>query len=144
MQTVLDYRAEQLTRIQQKAAEEEHKRLQIVQRIQEYDALIEQSFLDQQTLLSGESLNLAQAQNFPQYVLRLKQYRFQEFRYLQEHEQQLLHIREALKQAHIRKKALEILKDKDYDKYRKHLEKAEEEFLAELALTRSQRPGPLS
>ena len=138
---MLDFRAEQLNRIQQKAVEEEHKRLVILKRIQEYDALLSQAFTDQQSLMTSQTLDLAQAQNFPHYVMRLKQQRFQEFQRLQAQEQQLNIIREALKQAHIQNKSLELLKEKDQVRYRKVLEKAEEEFLAELALMRSQRTG---
>lgn len=139
MQTVLDYRTEQLNHIQQKAAIEEQKRLSILRRIQEYDALIEQSFRDQQALFQQGTLDLTQAQSFPDYVLRLKQYRFQEFGALQAQERQLVAIRNDLKQAHIRKKSLEVLKDKDYTRYQKQVEKVEEEFLAEIALMRSQK-----
>lgn len=124
---------------QQKVAEEEHKRMQILRRIQEYDHLINEAFRDQQQKLAQEALDPVQMQNFPNYVWRLKQSRFQDFQALQIQERKLQLVREALKQALIKKKSLDILKDKDHAKYRQQLEKAEEEFLAEIALTRSIR-----
>lgn len=141
MQTVLDYRAEQLNRVQQKVAEEEHKRLLILQRIQEADQLIEQSFQEQSAALHSTSFNPIQFQNFPNYLFRLKQMRFQEFQNLQLQDRKLLIMRDELKQAHIKKKALDILKEKDQIRYRQNLEKAEEEMMAEIALNRTYRQG---
>jgi hypothetical protein len=129
--------------VQQKVAVEEQKRMQILQRIQEYDAVIAQSFQDQQHALEQGSLDLTQMQNFPNYIWRLKQNRFQEFQALQAQEHKLKAVREELKQALIKKKSLDILKDKEYGKYCKQLEKAEEEFLAEIAITRAIR-NPIS
>jgi flagellar export protein FliJ len=129
--------------VQQKVAAEEHKRMQILHRIQEYDALIDQSFRDQQNRLEQNiPLDPIQMQNFPNYIWKLKQSRFQEFQTLQMQERKLLTVREELKQALIKKKSLDILKDKDHAKYRKQLEKAEDEFLAEIALTRAVRSNP--
>lgn len=139
LQTVLDYRAEQLNRAQQRVAEEEKKRLDILQRIQEYDAAIEQALLEQQQAVSEARLDPVKIRNFPNYLWRLKQFRFQEHQLLLQQEQRLALAREELKQALIRKKSLDVLKDKDYARYRKKIEKAEEEFLAELALNRKIR-----
>lgn len=125
--------------VQQKVAVEEQKRLQILHRIQEYDVVIEQSFQDQQHTLDQGTLDLTQMQNFPNYIWRLKQNRFQEFQTLQNQEHKLQTMREELKQALIKKKSLDILKDKEYGKYCKQVEKVEEEFLAEIALTRAIR-----
>ena len=136
---MLDYRAEQLNRTQQRVAEEEHKRLVILQRIQEYDLLIEQAFKEQQDALAQTEINPAQLQGFPNYLWRLKQLRFQEYQALQAQEQKLLKVREALKQDLIKKKSLDLLKEKDYARYRQQLEKAEEEFMAEIALNRVYR-----
>jgi len=135
---VLDYRTEQLNKVQQKVAEEEQKRASIFNRIREFDTAIEQSLRDQQNLLQGE-LNPVQLQNFPNYLWRLKQDRFQAFQALQAQERKLMAVREELKQAMIKKKSLDILKDKDLTQYRKQIEKAEEEFLAEIAINRAVR-----
>lgn len=112
--------------------------MKLLNRIREYDAVIAQTLLDQQTQLQG-TLNPVQLQNFPNYMWRLKQERFQAFQNLQAQEKKLLTVREELKQAMIKKKSLDLLKDKDYTQYRKQIEKAEEEFLAEIAITRSIR-----
>ena len=119
-------------------AEEEQKRAKILNRIQEADVLIEQSLRDQQNQLHGE-INPVQLQNFPNYLWRLKQDRFQAFQDLQAQEKRLLMVRTELQQAMVKKKALELLKDKDFTQYRKQIEKVEEEFLAEIAITRAIR-----
>ncbi|HEY9686353.1 MAG TPA: flagellar export protein FliJ [Coleofasciculaceae cyanobacterium] len=137
----MDYRSEQLNQAQQKLAEEEQKRFRILQRIREYDTFIEQAFLDQQQALSEPVLDAGRLQGFPNFIWRLKQSRFQEHQALQVQEQKLLGVREELKQALIKKKSLDILKEKDQARYRKKIEKAEEEFLAELALNRLSRQG---
>lgn len=111
----------------------------ILNRIQEYDTAIEQAFQDQQQALSEPELNPTRLQGFPNYLFRLKQGRFQEFQALQQQEKVLLAVREELKQALIKKKSLDVLKEKDELRYRKQIEKAEEEFLAELALNRRTR-----
>lgn len=100
--------------------------------------MIEQSIRDQQGLHQG-ALNPVQLQHFPDYLWRLKQERFQTFQALQAQEKKMRVVREELKQAMIKKKSLDILKDKDLTQYRKQLEKAEEEFLAEIALNRAAR-----
>ncbi len=100
--------------------------------------LIEQTLRDQQSQLQGE-INPIQLQNFPNYLWRLKQDRFQAYQDLQAQEKRLLMVRTELQQAMVKKKALELLKDKDFTQYRKQIDKAEEEFLAEIAIARSIR-----
>jgi flagellar export protein FliJ len=136
LQTVLDYRIDQVRRIQQTLAVEEHKRLQRVRRIEEYDVFIEQAFVEQQAALAAPQPDMAGAQQFPHYVLRLKQERYQEQLALQAHEQQLRTLREALKQAMIRQKSLDVLKEKGALRHRQALEKAEEAALEDLFLCR--------
>jgi flagellar export protein FliJ len=135
---VLDYRTEQLNKIQQKVAEEEQKRASLFNRIREFDVAIEQALHEQQAFHQG-SLNPVQLQHFPNFLWRLKQDRFQSFQALQAQEQRLLAVRQELQQAMIKKKSLDILKDKDLTQYRKQIEKAEEEFLAEIAINRAVR-----
>ena len=127
-----------MNRIQQKLAEEEQKRGILFNRIREYDTFIEQTIHDQQNLHQG-ILDTQQLQNFPNYLWRLKQDRFQTFQALQVQEKKLASVREELKQAMIKKKSLDLLKEKDLTHYRKQIEKAEEEFLAEIALNRAAR-----
>ena len=119
-------------------AEEEQKRGKLFNRIREYDTFIEQTLRDQQNLHQGV-LDPQQLQNFPDYLWRLKQDRFQAFQALQVQEKKLAVVREELKQAMIKTKSLELLKEKDLTHYRKQIEKAEEEFLAEIALNRAVR-----
>jgi flagellar export protein FliJ len=138
----LDYRAEQLNIIQQKVAEEEQKKFLIQKRIQEFDTIISQAFIDQQNQLETGVLDPTQLQHFPNYIWKLKQSRFQETHALQAQERTLMDMRTILQQALIKKKSLDTLRDKDYAKYLKIIEKAEEEFLAEIALTRATRKNP--
>lgn len=137
LQAVLDYRIEQLNLVQQRIAEEEQKRLQIQNRIRECDAFIEHTFREQQRALTETILDPMKLQAFPDYIWRLKQQRFHEYQSLQMQDARLQKVREELKQALIKKKSLEILKDKDYTRYKKQMDKIEEEFLSEIALTRS-------
>lgn len=129
--------------VQQKVAEEEHKKLLIQKRIHDFDAVIEQAFVDQQQQLETGTLDPTLLQHFPDYVWKLKQARFQEYQAMQAQERKLVEMRALLQQALIKKKSLDTLREKDYAKYRKHIEKAEEEFLAELALTRATRKDPV-
>lgn len=138
----MDYRAEQLNIIQQKVAEEEQKKFLIQKRIQEFDTIIAQAFIDQQNQLETGLLDPTQLQHFPNYIWKLKQSRFQETHALQAQERTLMDMRTFLQQALIKKKSLDTLRDKDYAKYLKIIEKAEEEFLAEIALTRATRKNP--
>lgn len=144
LQAVLDYRAEQLNMIQQQVAEAEHQKILIQKRIQDFDEVIAQAFTDQQQQMASGALNPDQLQQFPHYVWSLKQNRFQETQRLQAQEQKLAQLRGLLQQALIKKKSLDTLREKDFAKYQKSIEKAEEEFLAEIALTRACRKNPVS
>lgn len=139
LQTVLDYRSKQLDQVLQRVALVEQERVRIANRLDEYDQVITQAFAQQQHTEQSGTLNLMQRQTFPDYIWRLKQQRFQTLQDLQHIDQRLQHMRHELHQALIKKKALETLKDKDHARYRQQLEKAEEEFLAELALNRAAR-----
>jgi flagellar export protein FliJ len=136
LQAVLDLRMEELNRTQQRVATEELKRVQILQRIQEADHLISQAFEEQKTALNATGPDFNSIQQFSYYLTRLKQTRFQEQTSLQNHERTLTVVREELKQAMIRKKALETLKENGMREHRQAVEKAEEENLAEIALMR--------
>ena len=135
---MLDYRAEQLNRIQQRFAEEEQKRAALFNRIREYDQAMTQTLQDQQQMQQA-SMNPVQFQAFPNYLWKLKQERFQVFQNLQAQERKLLAVREELKQAMIQQKSLERLKEQNLQQYRQQIEKAEEEFLSEIAINRAIR-----
>lgn len=136
---MLDYRAEQVDRCQQIVAEEEAKRLHLLQRLAEYDQIIAQAFTEQQQTLQSPRFDPVQAGNFTGYVWRLKQLKAQEHQALQHQEQKVLTARKSLQEAMIKKKSLEILKEKEQKKYFQKLEKMDEDFLAELALNRYAR-----
>lgn len=137
LQSVLDLRIEELNRVQQRAATEELKRVQILQRIQAADDMISQGFQEQEKILNNAAgIDFNTVQQFPHYLMRLRQTRWIEATTLQNHERVLIQVREELKQAMIRKKALETLKEKDMLRHRLATEKAEEENLAEIVLMR--------
>jgi flagellar export protein FliJ len=81
-------------------------------------------------------LDAYQAELFYGYVNHLRAQRSQLQIALSQQTQRVQQAREILKQAVIKKKSLEILKDKAYAQFRTKLEKAEEAFLEELALNR--------
>ena len=136
LQTVLDYRSDQLELVQQKVAEQEAIRADMLQKIKEYDRLIEVAFQEQQeALISGFNPDTAGA--FPNYIWRLKHLRFQEHQNMENHEVQILNpIRMELKQALIKKKSLDLLKAKQEKEYIKAIDKEEELYLAELTQNR--------
>ena len=144
LQTVLDVRTDELELVQQRVATEERKCLEITQRITEYDQMLEQAFIQQQQRLNEPELDIVQAREFPNFIWRLKQFRFEEHRNLEQQEKVLSEVREALRQAMIRKKSLEVLKEKDQKKFYKQIDKLEEEFLSEMALNRYQRQKQIS
>lgn len=139
LQTVLDYRSSQVDQAQQMVAKELHICTQITERINKLDQTIEQVLLDQQTALAQNQLDISTAQAFPHYVMRLKQQRFIEYTTLQQREEILNQTRELLKQAMIKQKALEKLKEKQQSNFSNALEKHEEAFLAELSLNKIAR-----
>ena len=134
---MLDFRADELDAARQAVAQEEQKRLALVNRIAEYDAAIAQALQEEQE--ARASLNPITAQHFPNYLWRLKQQRAEVHQQLQAQEKVLLQVRETLKQAHIKVKTLEHLKEKEHTRYQKQLEKHEEAFLSEIALNRHYR-----
>jgi flagellar export protein FliJ len=137
LQAVLDFRSEQVDRIQLQVAEEEKKRGEILARIEESEVAIQHSLAEQQQVLSASKLDPSQAQVFSGYLRRLRLKVFQEQRALALQEQRIREVRETLKQALIKKKALELLKEKEWTRFKKTVEKAEEAFLSELALNRT-------
>lgn len=144
LQSVLDYRERQLNAVQQKVAQEENRRMQIVSRIAECDTVIGEAFREQQISMAGE-LDLMRMQNFPHYILRLREQRAEACQALRVQERRVAVVREELHQALIRKKALETLKNKDFARYRREAEQVEAAFLEEIALSRAVRNvAPLS
>lgn len=136
LQAVLEYREKEVDQQQAKVAEEEMKRLEIFQQIQLRDEAISQAFLDQQEAMSQPQLDLNRATVFAAYLNRLKNEKAALQVALSQQAQRVNKAREALKQAVIKKKSMELLKEKEHERFRKKMEKAEEAFLSELALNR--------
>lgn len=139
LQTVLDYRSDQLELVQQKVAEQQAVRNELIRKIEEYDRLIAVAFQEQQeALMSG--FNPDTANNFPNYIWRLKHLRFQEHQSMQNHEIQVLNpAKQELKEALVKKKSLDLLKEKQEKEYLKAIDKEEELYLAELTQNRFYR-----
>lgn len=93
-------------------AAEESRRLKILGRIAEIDAAIETSYVDYRRLSEEGLLPMASSENFSGYLARMKTQRGDRQRDLAEQEKRLDAVREELKAAMIRKKSLELLKDK--------------------------------
>ena len=136
---MLDLRTDQLDLAQQRVAQEERKQIEIQERISQYDRLVENAFAEQQQRLNQPELDVVQAREFPDFIWRLKQQRFEEFGRLQKQDAILGAAREELRQAMIRKKSLDVLKEKDQTRFNKKVDKLEEEFLSELALNQYHR-----
>ena len=139
LQTVLDYRKDQVDLVQQKLAGEERIRQDILQRLREFDQLIEQAIDDQREVLNQSRIDIRQAQYFPQYLMQLKERRFYEVQRLQQQEAILLQIRQELKQALIKMKSLDVLKDKQHNQFLRAIDKAEEETLSDITMARIAR-----
>ena len=139
LQTVLDLRSSELDLARQRVADEERKRLGIQERIAQYDQMIEQAFAEQQQRLNDPELDIAQACEFPNYIWRIKQFRFEEYTRLEKQEKILAEAREQLRQFMIRKKSMDVLKTKDQERFNQKIDKLEDDFLSELALTRYHR-----
>jgi flagellar export protein FliJ len=139
LQTVLDYRSEQLDAAQQALATEENKKQQLTQQLQQYDTMITETLNTQSQSLANGELPLEKLQAFPNYLIRLKQDRSQIYHQLLAHEQQLLQAREKLKHAHIQQKSFQILKDKHQQRVEQAQHKADETLMNDIALNRSSR-----
>ena len=94
---------------------------------------------EQQEILNRSALDPTLTQSFPHYLMRLKQERFQAYRRVLAQEQQLQRIRQELQQALIKKKSLDILKEKQEQDFLKKIEQSEAAFLDEIALNRNYR-----
>lgn len=134
MQTILDLRQNELNDIQLEMAAEQEKRVQIAQRIKEYDQLIETSLNEQAHHIAHNETNVIQAQQFPQYLLRLKLFRSEETMRLQDQDVILKAIKEKLTQAMIKVKGLEKLKEKEQQRHQKEVFRREDLLLSEMAL----------
>ncbi len=134
MQTILDLRQNELDDIQLEMAAEQEKRVQIAQRIAEYDHLIEKSLKEQAHHIAHNETNVTQAQQFPQYLLRLKLFRSEDTIRLQEQDVVLNAIKEKLTQAMIKVKGLEKLKEKDQQRHKKEMFRSEDLLISEMSL----------
>lgn len=139
LQTVLEFRTKQLDEVQQAFAEELQKRQELLKHVQEYDGLITKTIADQQVLMSSGEFDVFQAQQFPQFLLRLKQQRFETSHKLQIQEEIVAIKRSELKEAVIKKKSLELLKAKAQKAFNNAILKQEEEMLAEISLNKIAR-----
>ncbi len=139
LQAVLDYRSEQLERVQQKVAQEEKNRMDIVHKIEGIDQTVQQAFEDYNKTLQQQSLDVVTSRQFSQYVELKKAKRKIYESHLCEQEKVLNKNRLELQAHLIRKKSLDLLKEKHYKQFLKNIEKEEEKFLSEIALNRMAR-----
>ncbi|MEB3287712.1 MAG: hypothetical protein VKJ04_09440 [Vampirovibrionales bacterium] len=139
LQTVLDFRIKQLDEAQQAFAREEHQRQLMIQRIAECDQVIEGAIEDQQARMTSGEIDISHALQFPQFLLRLKQQRAEEYQKLKVQEEIILFKRNELKEAIVKKKSLEILKQKAQKAFDTKVLKMEEDMLSEISLNKIAR-----
>lgn len=137
LQTVLDFRAEQVNRIQLKVAQEERKARAIQDKIQAIDTGVVTAIADQNRMMSDPNgWDPILGKGLVNYLQLLRQYQ-QTYRQMLARQDQVLNtVRQELRQAVIGQKSLEILKEKEARRHRRNMEKTEENFLSELALNR--------
>lgn len=111
-----------------------HQRQQRLDRIAQINANIEQAFAEQQAALLNNQADLSQGRYFHQFVWRLKAQREVVEAEIAKIDQILRKMQEDLKQAMIKQKSLEKLREKAQRQHQKHMHKLEDDFLGELAL----------
>lgn len=140
LEAVLDFRSREVDQHQGKVALAEKKRMDILNMIRSRDEEIRQSFQQQQQAMDGGAsaipVDLHGAQVFMAYIERIKNERAALQVELAQQAQRVNRAREELKQVLIKKKSLELLKEKEEKRFIHKIEKAEEAFLSELALNR--------
>lgn len=136
LQTVLEFRTKEVDQLQQKVAEAEKIRVDIIKKIIETESTLENAFVEQGQTLENGGLDAYRSEVFYGYINHLRNLRAKQQIELSHQTQRVQQAREILKKALIKQKSLEILKEKEYKKFNKQLEKAEELFLAELAQNR--------
>jgi len=139
LQTVLDYRTEQLDQAQQAVAREQTRLNALKQQLAETDTFIETTLQEQAERQRSEDFDIAQAVAFPHYLIRLKEQRAQQYQAIQQQEIVLNQTRQALKEALIQKKSLDCLKDKQQTQHNQQIEKHQEQVLEEIALNQFYR-----
>lgn len=133
---MLEYRSREADQAQHKVSLEEKKRVEILQHLRTRESEIQQAFQEYQESLDGGLFDPSMSQVFTAYVQRLKNEKAQLEVFLSQQAQRVNQAREILKQATIKKKSIELLKEKEQVRFKKKLEKVEEAFLSELALNR--------
>lgn len=136
---MLDYRRDLVDQVQQKVAQEEKKRIDILNQINEIDQQVQVAFKDYRTMLEEGKLEPSVSQQFSHYIQRLHFRKGQYAQQLTVQERSLQKVRLELQQALIKQKSLELLKEKDFKRYKQHIEAEEEKFLSEIALNRMYR-----
>jgi flagellar export protein FliJ len=140
---VLDFRREQVERIQLTVAQQEKCCVDLRQQLAQYQSDIQQALVDQQSLqqqswqtTAGTIFDPSQGQYFSQFLWRLKQQCFIVQNEITKQDERLAQLREALRIAVMRQKSLEILRDKAQREFNQHIEKLESDFLDELSQSR--------
>ncbi len=135
LKSVLEMRVRQLEQVQQRFALQQQHVFQIQQQLQECrDVLQEQLKVSQESVIDP----VISQQRF-RYIQHLK-LQIQHLGELVHRENQVLDkIREEMRQAHIRKKSLELLEEKQRKAYNTHIESQQEKELEDIVLARMSR-----
>ncbi len=113
--------------------------MDIVHKISGVDETIQQAFNDYNKTLHQDKLDLATSKQFSQYIQLKKTRRKVYESYLTEQEKMLNSVRVELQAYLVRKKSLDLLKEKHYKQFLKEIEREEEKFLSEMTLNRRAR-----
>ncbi|MGE0200053.1 MAG: flagellar export protein FliJ [Candidatus Melainabacteria bacterium] len=139
LQTVLDYRTEQLDQAQQAVAREQTRLNDLRRQLSETDTFIESTLQQQAERQQSGDFDIAQAVAFPLYLIRLKEQRALQYQAILQQETLLNEARAALQEALIRKKSLDCLKEKQQTQHTRQIEKHQEQALEEIALNQFYR-----
>ena len=135
---MLDFRREQVDRVQLTVAQQERHCVELRQQLANCQDSIQQSMAEQrQWQTSANALfDPTQGQHFSQFLWRIKQQTFIIENEIAKQDERLDKLREALRVAVMRQKSLELLRDKAKKEFNQHQAKLEADFLDELSQSR--------
>jgi flagellar export protein FliJ len=139
LQTVLDYRAEEVSKVRLKVAQEEQRAVQLRQQLDAIAMAIEAAFEEQMRLMAEQTdgWHPVLAQGMGSYLQMMRERQSQAVQAVQAQEQVLAKVREELRQVRLKEKSLEKLKEKQSKAFQTKIIKAEEAVLEEVAQVRA-------
>lgn len=136
LQSVLDFRGEQVQQARQALAFEVNTLNTIQSRIHTIDSEIDEVLHTRLDVPDG--FDLVTAQNTQGYIFKLKQKRRLSLAELEQQQRMVTHCQNQLKDRVVAQKTLEKLKEKKVKEYQARLDKAENDQMEEVALRQYQ------